>query len=140
MFQLDPQLASDTQLLGDFPLCRVLLGKDANYPWCILVPRRDNVTEIYQLAEQDQRQLLAESSHLAQTLRHIFNGHKMNVAALGNVVAQLHLHHIVRYRDDVAWPGPVWGQFPGRAYCAEMLQERIDIICDGLAGGFKRIL
>lgn len=138
MFQLDPQLASDTQLLGDFPLSRVLLSNDANYPWCILVPRRDNVTEIYQLTEQDQRQLLAESSHLAAVLMRFFAGDKMNVAALGNLVAQLHIHHIVRYRDDQAWPGPVWGKVAPQSYSQEQLRERVDIITSHLSEGFQK--
>lgn len=140
MFQLDPQLANDTQLLGDFPLSRLLLSNDANYPWCILVPRRDNVTEIYQLVEQDQRQLLAESSHLAAVLMRVFAADKMNVAALGNLVAQLHIHHIVRYRDDQAWPGPVWGKVEPQSYSQEQLHARVDAITSHLGEGFQKSL
>ncbi len=138
MFRLDSQLAADTTVLGNFPLSRLLLSKDANYPWCILVPRCEDVTEIYHLTEKDQQQLLVESSHLAQILMGIFKGDKMNIAALGNVVAQLHLHHIVRYRDDIAWPGPVWGKGPVRPYPSGQLLERAAIIVAQLGEGFEK--
>lgn len=138
MFRLDSQLAADTTVLGNFPLSRLLLSKDANYPWCILVPRCEDITEIYHLTEQDQQQLLVESSHLAQMLMGIFKGDKMNIAALGNVVAQLHIHHVVRYHDDVAWPGPVWGKEPARPYPSGQLLERAAIIVSQLGEGFEK--
>ena len=108
-FELDSRLNNDCITLGDFPLCRLLLMNDANYPWFILVPRRAEVTEIYHLSAKDQRQLLHESSFLAENLSDIFAARKMNIAALGNVVAQLHIHHVVRQETDPAWPAPVWG-------------------------------
>jgi diadenosine tetraphosphate (Ap4A) HIT family hydrolase len=115
-FTLDPVLSGDCFVLGDFPLCRLLLMNDANYPWFILVPRRAGLREIYELDAGDQRQLMAESCRLSASLAACFNADKMNVAALGNVVAQLHVHHVVRYRDDRAWPAPVWGRLPAVPY------------------------
>jgi diadenosine tetraphosphate (Ap4A) HIT family hydrolase len=123
MFELHPQLAQDTVTLGDFPLCRLLLINDNNYPWFILVPRRSQIKEIFELEESDQRQLLKESSQLSRVLVKVFHADKLNVAALGNMVAQLHIHHIVRYKEDQAWPKPVWGLFPAQAYTERALQE-----------------
>ena len=111
-FELHPRLAADCFVLGDFPLCRLLLMNDAQYPWFILVPRREGAREIYLLEERDQQQLLRESSQLSRAAMDAFKGEKLNVAALGNVVPQLHLHHIVRYASDPAWPGPVFGRHP----------------------------
>jgi diadenosine tetraphosphate (Ap4A) HIT family hydrolase len=116
MFQLHPQLAADCQLLGRFPLCLLLLLRDANYPWCVLVPARDDIREIHHLHVEDQQQLLRESVLLARTMEAVFAPHKMNVAALGNLVPQLHLHHVARYTDDPAWPAPVWGRVPAKPY------------------------
>jgi diadenosine tetraphosphate (Ap4A) HIT family hydrolase len=115
-FSLDPVLAADCFVLGDFPLSRLLLMNDANFPWFILVPRRNGVRELFELEARDQHQLMAESCRLSAALAACFNADKMNVAALGNVVAQLHVHHIVRYRDDRAWPAPVWGRLPTVPY------------------------
>jgi diadenosine tetraphosphate (Ap4A) HIT family hydrolase len=115
-FALHPRLAADTFVLGDFPLCRLLLMNDAQYPWCILVPRRENAREIYLLDPADQQQLLRESVQLSRALMEAVQGHKLNVAALGNVVPQLHVHHIARFVGDPAWPAPVWGRHPPRPY------------------------
>jgi diadenosine tetraphosphate (Ap4A) HIT family hydrolase len=123
-FELHPQLAADTLMLGDWPLCRVLLMNDAQYPWCILVPRRPDIREIYDLPVADQQQLLSESVRLGRTLMRLFDGHKLNVAALGNMVPQLHLHHVVRDPADPAWPAPVWGKHPAVAYTASAAAER----------------
>ena len=116
MFELHPQLQKDCQLLGQFNLCHLLLMNDANYPWFILVPSRADIREIYQLSTEDQQQLWQESTRLSEGLMQVFQGDKMNIAALGNVVPQLHVHHIVRYTSDAAWPAPVWGKVPARAY------------------------
>ncbi len=122
MFSLHPQLEQDSHLLGDFPLNRVLLINDCQYPWLVLVPRRDDVREIYQLNAADQQQLWRESSELGEQLMQVFGGDKLNIAALGNMVSQLHIHHIVRFAEDAAWPAPVWGASPMQAYPAEALQ------------------
>lgn len=122
MFTLDSRLQQDCLLVGDFPLSRLLLMNDAQYPWFILVPRREEVSELFQLDAQDQRQLWLETTLLAETLKDTFAADKMNVATLGNVVSQLHMHVIVRKRADVAWPAPVWGRHPAVAYTAEQVE------------------
>ncbi|WP_278958563.1 HIT domain-containing protein [Aquipseudomonas alcaligenes] len=131
MFALDPRLQQDTLAIGDFPLCRLLLMNDANYPWFILVPRREAVSELFQLDQADQQQLWLETTRLAETFKDAFVADKMNVATLGNVVSQLHMHVIVRRRDDPAWPAPVWGRLPARPYeVAEIaaLQQRLRLV------------
>jgi diadenosine tetraphosphate (Ap4A) HIT family hydrolase len=128
MFSLDPRLQNDTFVLGRFPLSLLLLMNDCSYPWLILVPQRPEIREIYQLDPADQHQLLRESCHLAAALAEHYHPDKLNIAALGNVVPQLHLHHVVRYRNDPAWPAPVWGKNPPVAYTAAQLQA----VCDQL--------
>ena len=123
MFELHPRLEQETLVIGDFPLSRLLLMNDANYPWFILVPRRNEIHEIFELGHEDQCQLLKESSQLAMVLSRIFEADKLNIAALGNLVPQLHIHHIVRYRSDPSWPKPVWGLFPAKPYSPRALQE-----------------
>lgn len=123
MFQLDPVLCRDSILVGNLPLCELRLINDAQFPWFILVPRRNNITEIYQLVDEDRQQLMAESCLLAETLHDAFTATKLNVAALGNQVPQLHIHHIVRYDTDSCWPGPIWGKFPAVPYDKEKLAE-----------------
>ncbi len=128
MFTLHPRLESDCRTMGDFPLSRLLLMNDTRYPWFILVPRRDDTSEIYQLDGEEQLQLQRESVLLGRHMMEGFGGDKLNVAALGNLVPQLHLHHIVRYRDDEAWPGPVWGKGVSVSYTKERLTEIRKII------------
>ncbi|WP_417617328.1 HIT domain-containing protein [Oceanisphaera sp.] len=115
-FQLHPQLATDTVLLGELPLSLVLLAKDSQYPWLILVPRRAGIREIHWLTGDEQQQLMRESCALAQLMETELAADKINVAALGNMVPQLHLHHIARFTTDAAWPAPVWGKRPAQAY------------------------
>ncbi|MCW8834014.1 MAG: HIT domain-containing protein [Colwellia sp.] len=122
-FTLHPQLVKDCFELADFPLCKLLLCNDSAYPWFILVPKVDDVTDIYQLDWQQQQQLLNESSMLSELLMQVFGGDKMNVAALGNVVEQLHVHHVVRFKADVSWPKPIWGQQALTPYLAEELER-----------------
>ena len=110
-FSLHPRLASDCHPLGDLPLSRVLLLDDSRYPWLILVPRRPDIREIYQLDAADRESLLEESCQVGEFMMRAFKGEKLNIGALGNLVPQLHLHHIVRNSTDPAWPGPVWGAF-----------------------------
>ena len=119
MFVLDSRLHQDTLALGDFPLCRLLLSNDSNYPWFILVPRRPGISEVFDLSADDQLQLWQETSFLSKTLKVVFGADKLNVAALGNVVSQLHMHVIVRKRNDIAWPAPVWGKHPAVPYAEE---------------------
>ncbi|MFV3305604.1 HIT family protein [Pseudomonas sp. NY15181] len=121
MFALDSRLKQDTVPVGDFPLSSLLLMNDSQYPWFILVPRREDVSELFQLDPDDQQQLWREATQLAETLKDTFCADKMNVANLGNVVSQLHVHVIVRRRSDAAWPGPVWGRHPAVPYSAEEL-------------------
>ena len=115
-FDLHPQLAQDTVAIGDLPLSRLLLNKDANYPWLVLVPRRADVTEIVELDASARAQLMTEIGDVSQALRDITRCDKLNVAALGNMVPQLHVHIIARRKTDAAWPRPVWGVAPAIAY------------------------
>ena len=119
MFVLDPRLLQDTLPVGDFPLCTLLLSNDSNYPWFILVPRCADISEVFQLSETDQMQLWKETTTLSAVLDRTFQADKMNVAALGNVVNQLHMHVIVRRVGDAAWPAPVWGKHPAKPYTPE---------------------
>ncbi len=121
MFALDQRLEEDTLLMGDFPLCRLLLSNDSNYPWFILVPRINGISEVFHLDVADQQKLWEETTGLAQLLSDGLGADKMNIGALGNVVSQLHVHVIVRKRDDAAWPAPVWGKHPARPYTEEQV-------------------
>jgi diadenosine tetraphosphate (Ap4A) HIT family hydrolase len=122
---LDARLADDCVPLGDLPLCRVLLACDANYPWLILVPRRPGVTEIMDLDAADRARLSEETDLAARVLREVTSCDKLNIAALGNMVAQLHVHVIARRRNDAAWPRPVWGAVPPRDYDATTLDSLV---------------
>jgi len=123
MFQLHPQLAKDCRDLGRLGLCRLLLMDDANYPWFILVPEREAVTEIHTLDDADRMQLWDDSALLSRAMVKGFAPDKINIAALGNQVPQLHVHHIVRYRHDPAWPQPVWGKLPPKPYYAAEIEK-----------------
>ncbi|CAM2905588.1 HIT family protein [Vibrio neptunius] len=112
-FELHPQLVKDTSVIGHFPLTIALLHKDNAVPWVILVPKRDNLKELHHLPMQEQQQFLLESQAVSQALEATFRPDKLNLGALGNMVPQLHVHHIARFKDDVAWPGPVWGNTQG---------------------------
>lgn len=124
-FVLHERLEADTVSLGQSRLCEIRLMNDSNWPWILLVPRVAGVREIYQLTQEQQQQLLAESSLLGEGMMELFGGDKLNVAALGNMVPQLHLHHIVRFEGDPAWPGPVWGKLPPRPYTEPALRETV---------------
>jgi len=123
-FRLHPCLERDCIALGKFELCRVLLMNDSQFPWLILVPEREDISEIYQLSESDQALLAQESSFVSKQLAEYYHADKMNIAALGNLVPQLHIHHIVRYKSDQLWPAPIWGVLSAVAYTAEDLQQR----------------
>jgi diadenosine tetraphosphate (Ap4A) HIT family hydrolase len=113
---LHPQLAQDTVPVGDLPLARMLLANDANYPWLILVPRLPGLVELIDLEENAQVQLLGEVAASARALKTITECDKLNIAALGNQVPQLHVHVIARRRTDAAWPRPIWGAKPPATY------------------------
>ncbi|WP_112480312.1 HIT domain-containing protein [Vibrio variabilis] len=112
-FELHPQLKKDTTLLGEFPLSLALLHRDNSVPWVILVPKKAELTELHHLPMQEQQQFLIESEAVNRALETLFTPDKLNFGALGNMVPQLHVHHIVRYKDDLAWPGPLWGNAKG---------------------------
>jgi diadenosine tetraphosphate (Ap4A) HIT family hydrolase len=137
MFTLDPRLQQDTLVIGDFALCQLLLMNDAQFPWFILVPRREEMSEVFQLDIADQRLLWQETSELAETLKDTFAADKMNVANLGNMVSQLHMHVIVRRRDDAVWPAPVWGKLPAQPYSAEQLAAVMAKLRMALADDFS---
>ena len=121
MFQLHERLMTDTLLVGEFPLCLLLLSRDANYPWTILVPKRADIKERYQLNSADRNQLLHESCVLAEAMQGLFSPDKLNIATIGNMVPQLHMHHVARTKTDAAWPGPVWGAVTAIDYSEETL-------------------
>jgi diadenosine tetraphosphate (Ap4A) HIT family hydrolase len=123
MITLHPQLEKDCFILGRFTLCTLLLMNDSNYPWFILLPNRENAREIYQLAEQDQQQFLLESVFFSHCLDQVFHADKLNVAALGNVVPQLHIHHIARFKTDACWPAPVWGKVSAIPYTEKQVED-----------------
>ena len=130
-FKLDKRLANDCIVIGDFPLSRMLLMNDARYPWFILVPRVAGVEEVFQLTEAGQTQLLKETSYVSEKLKDVFAADKMNVATLGNIVRQLHMHVVVRKSDDFTWPGPVWGQGEAVAYNdaqIRSIRERLETV------------
>jgi len=139
MFSLHPRLEADCIAIGDFPLSRLLLMNDARYPWFILVPRREDIQEIFQLAPEEQLQLQRESSLLGQHLMERLGGDKLNIAALGNLVAQLHIHHIVRYLDDEAWPGPVWGIGMPQLYAESKVAELREMIAPLTDSGLRLV-
>lgn len=132
MFELHPRLQADTVWLGDLPLCRVLLAKDSQYPWLILVPKVADLSEIHHLDSAQQVNLMQESCALANLMEQTLSPDKMNIAALGNVVSQLHIHHVARFRSDAAWPAPIWGAHPVVSYSPQVLAQQADIWCNRL--------
>src|SRR3989442_7882263 len=127
-WSLHSQLKKDTIDIGDLPLCKVLVIKDAHYPWLLLVPRREGAVEIIDLDEVAQAQLMTEISRVSRVLKEVTKCDKLNVAALGNLVPQLHVHVIARRSSDVAWPRPVWGVMPPLAHDAEEVQNFISAL------------
>lgn len=123
MIKLHPQLEKDCIALGEFKLCSVLLLNDVNYPWFILLPNRENIHEIHQLSDADQQQLMTESMFFSRCLEQVFHPDKINIAALGNVVAQLHIHHIARFTSDACWPAPVWGAVTPLPYQLKQIES-----------------
>ena len=140
MTNIHSQLADDCIVLGHLPLCHLLLMNDSQFPWFILVPARSDIREIYQLERADQRQLLDESCSLSEFLMQVYAGDKLNVAALGNQVPQLHLHHIVRYTTDAAWPAPIWGKFAPKAYRPAAIEDIRTLLSAAALEGFVETL
>lgn len=122
-FDLHPDLKRDGIAMGEFPLCQVLLINDAAYPWFVLVPKRADILDTVDLSGADHALLWAESRIFGSAIMRAFKGEKLNVAALGNMTPQLHVHHIVRYTSDAAWPGPIWGQQPLTPYTPDQVSE-----------------
>jgi diadenosine tetraphosphate (Ap4A) HIT family hydrolase len=118
-FQLHPDLQRDGIVIGSFPLSLLLLINDSNYPWFVLVPQRPDILDTIDLKPDDYQALWLESAELSRAIRQVFAGEKLNIAALGNITPQLHVHHIVRYSHDAAWPAPIWGKHPFRPYCQD---------------------
>ena len=127
-FILHKQLEADTVFITELDLCLVLLINDSNYPWTILVPKRTAATEIYKLSSDDQIQLLRESELLSMAMASVFKPDKLNVAAIGNMVPQLHVHHVARFKTDIAWPAPVWGFTQAVPYDAATLNNLVNDI------------
>jgi diadenosine tetraphosphate (Ap4A) HIT family hydrolase len=133
VFELDPQLEADTFPVAITSLNRIVLMNDSRFPWLILVPERPDITEPFELKAEDQRTLMQESMIVGKSLKALFNAHKLNIAALGNQVSQLHIHHIARFRTDAAWPRPVWGVGAAEPYEAEALRERVALLREVLS-------
>ena len=132
-FDLHPRLAADTRVVGDLPLCRVLLMDEARFPWLILVPRVPGLVELTELPDADAARLMDEARRAARALQAHCAPHKMNLGALGNLVPQFHLHVVARFREDARWPQPVWGAGPAEPYADADARARIDALC-GLLG------
>ncbi len=131
-WHLHPDLADDTAPVIELPLCEVRLMDDANHPWLVLVPRVADAVELLDLETAQRAQLTAEIDSASRALKALFKPHKLNVAALGNLVPQLHVHVIARYTDDIAWPRPVWGMAAARQYAPEQLVERVNALRSAL--------
>ena len=138
MFVLNEPLAADTVELERRPLCLALLMNDSRYPWLILVPRRSGLRELHDLTPTEQSTLMEEISRASRALEKAFAPAKINVAALGNVVEQLHVHVVARFRNDAAWPGPVWGKLPPKPYGAEDMAEISARIKSALNAGSRK--
>lgn len=125
-FELDERLAADTSPIADLPLSRALLMNDARYPWVILVPRHAAISEVFELSANDQQQLWREATQLGDAMKTALGGDKVNIAALGNVVSQLHVHVVLRRHGDAAWPAPVWGNGSPQPYDQDGQARLID--------------
>ena len=128
MFFLDSRLKNDTIYIGKLQLSQALLMNDSRYPWIILVPEIENVYEWTDLSKEDQATLHDESLLIQNALKDLYGGQSLNIGKLGNIVSQFHLHHIVRFENDPAWPGPVWGHSSAVNYSSQELELRISEI------------
>ena len=128
MFVLHERLDADSAHVIDWPLCRVLLMNDATFPWLILVPMRDGLRDFHDVASADKPALVEEIDRASGALQSLHNPDKINIAALGNVVPQLHIHVIARFTNDPAWPGPIWGEGSVMPYKNEELSNTVDAL------------
>lgn len=133
-FTLHPRLAADSHWVGELSLCQVRLINDQRFPWLLLIPERPNITELHQLDSDDYTQLFAEIRQLAAPFQQLTQADKLNIATLGNMVPQLHLHLVARHPQDAAWPGPVWGHGQAEPYSDEDLTAQINLIRRQLLG------
>ena len=131
-FKLDERLAHDTIYLSELSLCRALLMNDRRYPWLILVPRYNGLKEIHDLSKEDQDNLMFEITKTTRIIEKLFTPDKINVAALGNSVSQLHIHIIARFKTDEAWPGPVWGIGSSQIYSYDEGNRLADLLVNSL--------
>ena len=132
-FEMDPRLSNDTIALTDWGLSSVALMNDARYPWLVLIPRRQALYEWIDLPEYDQQTLMIEINRAAQVLRKEFQPHKINIASLGNIVPQLHVHIVARFKHDAVWPYPVWAAGEREPYSPELQRQRIEALRAALA-------
>jgi diadenosine tetraphosphate (Ap4A) HIT family hydrolase len=133
-WSLHPQLRADTAFVCDLPLSRLLAMNDANFPWLILVPRRPGATELFDLSGADQAALANELALVSRALKEATRCDRLNVAAIGNVVPQLHVHIVARTRNDALWPKPVWGAAPPCAYDAAGLERFVAAMRERVGG------
>jgi diadenosine tetraphosphate (Ap4A) HIT family hydrolase len=136
-FELDIRLASDTVVVGDLTLCRVLLMRDSRYAWLVLVPRRADKVEVSDLPDDEQALLWREVGTAGAALRAIVPCDKLNIGALGNIVRQLHVHIVARREGDAAWPGPVWGFGKAEAYAEGDAERLVGAIRQALDAGLS---
>lgn len=139
LFQLHPRLKQDCIAIGRFDLCQLLMMNDSQYPWFILVPEKAGIKEIYQLGKTERHVLTDESSYLAEKMAALYNADKMNIAAIGNLVPQLHIHHVVRYQSDKAWPAPIWGKFTAVPYTRQQITDNMDRVKERLQSRIRPI-
>ncbi|MFC0269551.1 HIT domain-containing protein [Kushneria aurantia] len=127
-FELHPRLATDTLDAGETPLCALRLMNDARFFWALLVPRRANISESFELAVEERARLWQETDALGEFLKRECRADKINIAALGNQVPQLHVHVIARLQRDDAWPGPVWGVGRAQALSGDERERRLALL------------
>lgn len=126
VIELDERLVQDSYPVTELSLCQLRLMDDARFPWLVLIPRRSGVSEIFDLGEEDQQRLWYEATQVGRMLKALAKGDKLNIASLGNVVTQLHVHVVVRRRNDAAWPAPVWGHGEAEPYDLDGLASMRD--------------
>ena len=132
-FTLHTKLAADCEPLAELPLCAALLMRDHRFPWLILVPRLENLRDLHDLPSEHAPTLFQEIGAASRALQTTFAAEKINVAALGNQVPQLHIHVIARYTSDIAWPGPVWNAGPVADVDSAVVEQRAEALREALA-------